>query len=65
MNLNSVWATEKAAPVARSGFGIIPANLFLRHHGAENSAILRTDPFTGCLHTTFSGQMESDEPVAL
>ena len=28
MNMNSVWATEKAAPVSRSGFGIIPANLF-------------------------------------
>jgi hypothetical protein len=25
---DSVWATEKAAPVSRSGFGIIPANLF-------------------------------------
>ena len=28
MNLNSVWATEKAAPVSRSGFGIIPDNFF-------------------------------------
>jgi hypothetical protein len=28
MNMNSVWATEKAAPVFRNGFGIIPASLF-------------------------------------
>jgi hypothetical protein len=34
MNLNSVWATEKAAPVFRSGVVVI-RQFVLLHHGAE------------------------------
>jgi hypothetical protein len=40
----------KAAPVARSGFGIIPANLFYCSTARKNRAILRTDPFTANLN---------------
>jgi hypothetical protein len=46
MNMNSVWATKKAAPVFRSGFGIIPANLFYCTTARKIVSILRTDPFT-------------------
>ena len=35
MNLNSVWAMEKAAPVFRSGVVVI-RQFVLLHHGAEN-----------------------------
>ena len=45
MNMNSVWAAEKAAPVFRSGFGIIPPNLFYCSTTRKNR-ILRTDLFT-------------------
>jgi len=45
MNMNSVWATEKAAPVARSGFGIIPANLFYCTTARKNCSMLGTAPF--------------------
>lgn len=45
MNLNSVWATEKAAPVSRSGFGIIPANLFYCTTTRKN-CVNTKDPFT-------------------
>ena len=41
-NINSVWATEKAAPVSRSGFGIIPDNFFYCTTARKNRAILRT-----------------------
>jgi hypothetical protein len=36
----------KAAPVARSGFGIIPDNLFYCTTARKIVSILRTDPFT-------------------
>jgi hypothetical protein len=42
--MNSVWATEKAAPVSRSGFGIIPANLFYCTTARKIVSILRADP---------------------
>jgi hypothetical protein len=35
----------KAAPVSRSGFGIIPANLFYCTTARKIVSILRTDPF--------------------
>jgi hypothetical protein len=47
MNVNFFWATEKAAPVARSGFGIIPDNLFYGTTTRKIVSILRTDPFMG------------------
>ena len=46
MNVNFFWATEKAAPVSRSGLVVIPANLFYCTTARKIVSILRTDPFT-------------------
>jgi hypothetical protein len=46
MNMNSVWATEKAAPVFRSGFGIIPANLLYCTTARKNFVNTWDYPFT-------------------